>query len=103
MATGPLSLGDKMSNRSLSTIAREIIADYSQRGKAVHFSAVPYVNAMRSLDTLDDNYGDDDAESVVIYALSNLSTWRGETATRVKRELKVMLHEHNPKRYKMPK
>lgn len=89
--------------RSLSTIAREIQADYRAKGKPVHFSAVPYVDAMRSLDTLDDRYGYDDAESVVIYGLSNLSTWRGETATRVKRELRVMLHEHAPKRHKMPK
>ena len=89
--------------RSLSTIAREIQADYRSKGKPVHFSAVPYVEAMRSLDTLDDSFGHDDAESVVIYALSNLSTWRGETATRVKRELRVMLHEHNPRRHKMPK
>ena len=89
--------------RSLSAIAREIQTDYASRGKPVHFSAVPYVNAMRSLDSMTDRYYEDDAESVVIYALSNLSTWRGETATRVKRELKVMLHEHNPKRYKMPK
>ena len=89
--------------RSLSEIAREIQADYASRGKPVHFSAVPYVNAMRALNGMDDFFFDDDAETVVIYGLSNLSTWRGETATRIKRELKVMLHEHNPKRYKMPK
>jgi hypothetical protein len=92
-----------MANRSLSDIAREIIADYRSKGKPVHFSAVPYVDAMRSLDTMDDRFYEDDAETVVIYALSNLSTWRGETATRVKRELRVMLHEHNPRRHKMPK
>lgn len=89
--------------RSLSAIAREIQADYRSKGKPVHYSAVPYVDAMRSLDTLSDTYGYDDAESVVIYGLSNLNTWRGETATRVKRELRVMLHEYAPKRHKMPK
>ena len=96
-------MSETQSTRSLSTIAREIEADYASRGKAVHFSAVPYVRAMKSLDGMSDSYGMDDAQSVVIYALSNLSTWRGETATRVKRELRVMLHEANPRVFKMPK
>jgi hypothetical protein len=70
--------------RPLSAIAREIIADYRSKGKPVHYSAVPYVEAMLSLDTLNDSVGYDDARSVVLYALSNLSTWRGPVATRVK-------------------
>lgn len=88
--------------RSLSVIAREITADYRQKGKPVYFAAAPYVDAMRSLDTLSDRFYNDSAEEVVVRGLYNLSTWRGETATRVKRELRVMLHEHNP-RHKMPK
>lgn len=90
-------------SRSLSAIAREIQSDYAAKGKPVHYSAKPYVDAMRSLDTMDDRFYEDDASSVVIYAVSNLSTWRGETAVRVKRELRVMLHEHNPRYHKMPK
>lgn len=73
--------------RSLSTIAAEIRADW----KNVYFGAVPYLNAMRSLDKVTDNYGADDGESIVRYFLSNASSWRGETAKRVKAELKKMV------------
>lgn len=72
--------------RSLSEIAREIKADW----KNVYFGAVPYLQAMQSLDSINDNYGQDDAASIVIYFLSNATTWRGETAKRIKAELKAM-------------
>lgn len=73
--------------RSLSEVAREIQADYAAQGKPVFYAAVPYVNAMLSLDTMTDRYFEDGALSVVTYAVSNLGTWRGETARRVKAEL----------------
>lgn len=73
--------------RSLATIAREIAADW----KNVYFGAVPYLQAMRSLDTVRDNYGYDSAESIVLYFLSNAKTWKGDTAKRIKAELKAML------------
>lgn len=77
--------------RPLHEIAREIRQDYRAKGKPVYFAAKPYVDAMASLDGLDDSYGYDDARSVVLYALSNLSTWRGDVAQRVKAELKAAL------------
>jgi hypothetical protein len=43
---------------------------------------------MSTLDSIDDNYMFDSGKSVVIYFLSNASTWRGETAKRLKVELK---------------
>jgi hypothetical protein len=46
---------------------------------------------MRSLDSVRDAYGADDGRTVVLYFLSNASTWRGETAKRIKAELKAML------------
>jgi hypothetical protein len=45
---------------------------------------------MRFLHTVDDTYGYDDARSVIAYFMANASTWRGETARRVKAELKAM-------------
>lgn len=83
--------------RPLSAVAREIQADYASRGKPVHFSAVPYVNAMRQLDSIDGRYIHDSGVDVVMYALSNLSTWRGEVATRVKAELKAALADAKQK------
>jgi hypothetical protein len=74
--------------RSLSEISREISASW----KKPYFGAVPYLNAMRELDTIDDTYIFDSAESVVRYFLSNAKTWRGVTATRIKKELKEMLN-----------
>jgi hypothetical protein len=73
--------------RSLSTIAREIRADWAKP----YFGAVPYLDAMRSLNTMQDKYYYDDAQSVVLYFLANAGTWKGEVARRIKAELKTML------------
>lgn len=80
-----------MNHRPIHDIGFEIISDYGQRGKPVYYAAVPYVNAMLSLTTLSDRYYEDDARTVLTYALSNLGTWRGETAKRVKAEIKEIL------------
>lgn len=79
--------------RPLSAIAAEIERDYRAQGKSVFYAAAPYVRAMRSMDTMNDRFYEDSAVSVVTYALSNLSSWRGEVATRVKAELKAALAE----------
>lgn len=73
--------------RSLSVIAREINKDW----KNIYYAARPYLNAMYSLNTIEDNYGCDSARSIVLYFLSNSQTWKGETARRIKAELKQML------------
>jgi hypothetical protein len=73
--------------RSLSTIAREIQTDWQKP----YFGALPYIDAMRNLDAITNNYGADDAKSIVNYFLSNARTWRGVVAKRVKAELKWMI------------
>ena len=73
--------------RPLSTIAREIRATWPK----VYFGAVPYLQAMAQLDTVNDNYGLDDARSIVNYFLANAGTWRGDDARRIKAELKAMV------------
>lgn len=70
--------------RSLSEIANEIRKDW----KNVHFAAKPYLSAMSCLNSINDNYGMDSAKSIVLYFLSNASTWRGEKAKAIKAELK---------------
>ena len=72
--------------RPLYEIASEIRKDW----KKVYFGAVPYLDAMSTLDSINDNYMFDSAKSVVLYFLANAGTWRGETAKRVKAELKTM-------------
>jgi len=73
--------------RPLFTIAEEIKANWPK----VYFGAVPYLDAMADLSAMSDSYGLDSADSIVRYFLANASTWRGETARRVKAELKGML------------
>jgi hypothetical protein len=81
----------QVQTRPISEIAAEILADHRAQGKELYFGAVPYVNAMLFLDKYTDNYFEDSAVDVLTYAVSNLSTWRGETARRVKAEIKAML------------
>lgn len=73
--------------RSLSAIASDISANW----KNVYFGAVPYLEAMCTLDSVHDRYGHDDADDIVRYFLSNAKTWRGEQARAIKAELKGML------------
>jgi hypothetical protein len=73
--------------RSLRTIAREISRDW----RPVYFGAVPYLEALHSLDNVRESYGDDDARSIVLYFLGNAQTWRGPVARRIKLELKALL------------
>lgn len=75
-----------MTYRSLSDIAEEIRRDW----KKPNYGAVPYLQAMASLNLMNDRFGCDDAKSIVLYFLSNATTWKGETAKRVKLELKAM-------------
>lgn len=76
-----------MAARPLHVIADEITADWTN----VYFGAVPYLAALRRLNSITDNYGADPAYDIVIYFLSNAKTWRGDTARRVKAELKGLL------------
>jgi hypothetical protein len=73
--------------RALNTIATDIIRDW----KNPYFGAVPYLQAMQSLTNVTDMYGYDSAKSIVLYFLSNASTWRGEKAKAIKAELKQMV------------
>lgn len=73
--------------RPLYEIAREIRKAWTK----VSPYAEPYLEAMESLNTIDDNYYLDSGKSVVLYFLSNANTWRGEDARRIKAELKEML------------
>lgn len=53
-----------------------------------HYAAKPYLQAMRQLDSIDDNYYSDSGKSVVLYFLANAGTWRGDVARQIKKELK---------------
>ena len=74
--------------RTIGAIARDIKADW----KKPYFGAVPYLNAMQGLQSIDDKYGFDDARGIVLYFLSNATAWRGEKARAIKAELKGLLN-----------
>jgi hypothetical protein len=73
--------------RPLSEIAHEIAKDW----RNPYFGALPYINAMRTMDGIGDRYGMDDGKSIVLYFLANAQTWRGEVARRIKAELSAMV------------
>jgi hypothetical protein len=73
--------------RPIYEIAKDIKDDWSK----IYFGAVPYVDAMLSLDKITDDYYADSGKSIVRYFLANAGSWRGDVARRTKAELKGML------------
>jgi viroplasmin and RNaseH domain-containing protein len=73
--------------RPIKVIAQDIRANWPK----VNYAAKPYLDAMSSLNSIDENYMFDSGKSVVNYFLSNANTWRGEKAREIKAELKAML------------
>ena len=72
---------------TVSEIAREISADWAN----VNYAARPYLDAMSQLDSVRDKFGHDDGKSIVLYFLANAGAWRGDTARRIKAQLKAMI------------
>ena len=77
--------------RPLHEIAAEIEKVWGAQGKGVNYAARPYLDAMKQLNKIGDNYFCDSGESVVLYFLANAQSFRGEDAKRIKAELKKML------------
>ena len=73
--------------RNLSVIAREIKHDWTK----VNFAAKPYLDVMFTLNSIEDRYIHDSAYDIVSRFLCNATSWRGEVARRVKKELNVMI------------
>jgi len=69
----------------------QIAADIRKHWPKPYFGAVPYIAAMRDLDKVSDMYISESASSIVIYFLSNASSWRGPEAKRIKAELNAMV------------
>ena len=78
------------SNRPIYQIATEIQKDW----KNVNYAAKPYLEAMLSLDKIEDNYGADSGSGIVAYFLGNATSWKGEAARKIKKELNDMLKRY---------
>jgi hypothetical protein len=76
-----------MNSRPLYLIAEEIKANWLNLSP----HALPYVEAMAQLNTIKDQYYADTAYGVVSYFLANAGGWRGDTARKIKAELKSLI------------
>ncbi len=72
---------------TISQIAREIKKEW----KPLYFAAVPYVNAMLEINSIDDTYGVESARGMVRGFLTNAQTWRGPKAREIKLKLNNLL------------
>ena len=63
-------------------------ADWSQRGKGVSYAALPYLQALESVDSWEGKYILEEARTIGLYFLSNAGGWRGPVARAVKAEIK---------------
>ena len=79
--------------RPIYEIARDVHAEIlgGNWSRIAAAYALPYLAAMSDLDKITDSYINESDKSIVLYFLSNASTWRGETARRVKAELKELV------------
>jgi hypothetical protein len=73
--------------RPISTIARDIRRAWPR----VYFAAAPYLDAMASLNSINDRFYQDDARGIVRYFLANAAAFRGDSAKALKAELKQLL------------
>jgi hypothetical protein len=76
-----------MQHRPLFVIANEIKQDW----KKPYFGAVPYLEAMQCLNSIEDNYFMDSAKTIIVYFLANATTWKGEKAREIKKELNKLI------------
>jgi hypothetical protein len=72
--------------RSIRSIALDIRREWIK----VNYAAKPYLDAMMELNSINDKYGFDNARSIILYFLSNASSFRGERAKALKAELKAL-------------
>ena len=78
-------------SRPIYEIAKEIKIDWSKQGKGISVYAKPHLEAMSMIDSIKDMYIYERADSVVRYFLANASTWRGDKAREIKKELNSLL------------
>lgn len=85
-------MNKKADPRPICVIAEEIKATWGQGSMSnIDYGAKPYLSAMCCLKSINDDYGADDAQSIIMYFLANATKWKGEEARRIKKELNDLL------------
>jgi hypothetical protein len=74
--------------RPVYKIAEEILNDWT----APHFAARPYLAAMLTINNEQEQYGQDTAKAIILYFLSNATTYRGSKAKELKKELQKLIN-----------
>lgn len=69
----------------------EIARDIRKNWPKVNYAAAPYLDAMRCLDEITDQYIRDEARDIIGRFLCNASTFRGADAQRIKAELRAII------------
>lgn len=78
-----------LSTLTIREIALLILADWKAKSKTgINFGAKPYLDAMFTMSHVNDNFGMDSGKSIILYFLSNATTWKGDVAKTIKTELK---------------
>ena len=75
-----------MTSRPLYVIAQDIKSNWPK----VNYAAAPYLDAMATLETIEQKYYYDSAKDIVLRFLCNATSWRGEVAREIKKELKQL-------------
>ena len=70
----------------------EITKDIKKDWQNVYFAAVPYLEAMFTLNSIEDPFYEDSGREIVIQFLSNATFWRGPVAREIKKELNNLLN-----------
>lgn len=88
----PATLDEALAQRIEGTTSPATLAGIVRRNWAnPYFGAVPYLDAMSSMESFIEMYGADDGSSIGLYFLSNASTWKGPVAKAVKARIKELL------------
>lgn len=77
----------EFTDKKIYEIAQIIKNDW----KNVNYAAKPYLEAMFSLSDINDDYGCDHAKSIILYFISNASSWRGPLAKVIKAHLNKLV------------
>jgi hypothetical protein len=72
---------------TVSEIAHAIAKDWTN----ISPYAADYLNAMKEIRSVEDNYYADSAKSVILYFLANAGSYRGDNARSYKALLKEMI------------
>lgn len=75
---------------------KDIVADITttwgaEKVRTTGYAAKPYLEALSQVESVDEVYGDEKAEHLVRYLLSNLAQFKGAQARVLKEELRAHL------------